>query len=98
MRRAGCMGSGARRSCTTTAKCCLRSRSSSTACSRTRRRGCCSTGCPSVRFALPDFPLNLVWVYIVIAFAVATLIGVISGLAPAAKAARMDPVEALRAE
>ena len=52
----------------------------------------------SVRFALPDFPLNLVWVYIVIAFAVATLIGVISGLAPAAKAARMDPVEALRAE
>lgn len=52
----------------------------------------------SVRFVLPDFPLNLVWHYIAIAFAVATVIGIVSGLAPAAKAARMDPVEALRAE
>jgi putative ABC transport system permease protein len=52
----------------------------------------------SVRFVLPDFPLNLVWHYSAVAFAVATMIGIVSGLAPAAKAARMDPVEALRAE
>ncbi len=51
-----------------------------------------------VRLGIPDFPLNLVWPYVVAAFLVATLIGVISGLMPASKAARMDPVEALRAE
>ncbi len=51
-----------------------------------------------IKFAVPGFPLNLVWPYVVAAFVVATLIGVISGLMPAAKAARMDPVEALRAE
>jgi len=50
------------------------------------------------RFAVPGFPMNLVWPYVIAAFVVATLIGVISGLMPAAKAARMDPVEALRAE
>jgi len=52
----------------------------------------------AVRFLLPTLPLNLVWHYVAAAFVIATVIGVLSGLAPAAKAARMDPVEALRAE
>lgn len=51
-----------------------------------------------VQLGLPRFPLELVWVYMVAAFLVATLIGVISGLMPARRAAQMDPVEALRAE
>ncbi len=51
-----------------------------------------------VRLGVPNFPLNLVWSYVIAAFLVATLIGLISGLMPALKAARMDPVEALRAE
>jgi len=51
-----------------------------------------------VRFGMPAFPLDLVWGYVVAAFLVATLIGIISGLLPARRAAQMDPVEALRAE
>ncbi|MFT4584248.1 MAG: putative ABC transport system permease protein [Gammaproteobacteria bacterium] len=48
--------------------------------------------------ALPSFPIEVVWIYVVAAFLVSTVIGLLSGLIPAAKAARMDPVEALRAE
>ena len=51
-----------------------------------------------VQLGVPGFPLELVWLYVLAAFLVATLIGVISGLMPARRAAHMDPVEALRAE
>ena len=51
-----------------------------------------------VSIAMPDFPLELVWTYVIAAFLVATLVGVIAGLLPASRAAHMDPVEALRAE
>jgi len=51
-----------------------------------------------VRFAVPGFPLDLVPAYTIAALVLAGAIGLVSGLAPAAKAARMDPVEALRAE
>jgi putative ABC transport system permease protein len=51
-----------------------------------------------VRLAAPAFPLNLVPAYAIAAFVLATAIGIAAGLAPAVKAAHMDPVEALRAE
>jgi putative ABC transport system permease protein len=48
--------------------------------------------------ALPALPLQLAWAYVVAAFIVSLLIGIISGVAPAIKAARMEPLEALRTE
>lgn len=48
--------------------------------------------------ALPALPLQLAWAYIAAAFIVSLLIGIVSGVAPAIKAARMEPLEALRTE
>ena len=47
---------------------------------------------------LPDLPLQLTWRYIVAAFVVSLLIGIAAGVAPALKAARLEPLEALRTE
>jgi len=47
---------------------------------------------------LPALPVQLAWAYIVAAFGVSLLIGVAAGVAPAMKAARLEPLEALRAE
>jgi len=47
---------------------------------------------------LPALPVRLAWNYILAAEAVAVVIGLAAGVAPARKAARFDPVEALRAE
>jgi putative ABC transport system permease protein len=47
---------------------------------------------------LPALPVQLAWAYIAAAFIVSLLIGIISGIAPAIKAARMEPLEALRTE
>lgn len=60
-----------------------------------------STGIIAVKVigtALPALPMQLAWAYIVAAFIVSLLIGIISGVAPAIKAARMEPLEALRTE
>ncbi|MDP1774900.1 MAG: ABC transporter permease [Methylobacter sp.] len=48
--------------------------------------------------ALPALPVELAWAYIVAAFIVSLLIGIAAGVAPAMKAARLEPLEALRAE
>lgn len=48
--------------------------------------------------ALPALPVELAWSYIVAAFMVSLLIGIMAGVAPAMKAARLEPLEALRAE
>lgn len=48
--------------------------------------------------ALPALPVELAWAYIVAAFMVSLLIGIAAGVAPAMKAARLEPLEALRTE
>lgn len=48
--------------------------------------------------ALPALPVELAWGYIVAAFVISLLIGIIAGVAPAMKAAGLEPLEALRAE
>jgi putative ABC transport system permease protein len=47
---------------------------------------------------LPALPVHLAWDYVLAAEALAVGIGLLAGVAPALRAARLDPVEALRAE
>ncbi len=51
-----------------------------------------------LEIALPALPVELAWVYIFAAFTVSVMIGIAAGVAPAMKAARLEPLEALRAE
>jgi putative ABC transport system permease protein len=48
--------------------------------------------------ALPALPVQLAWAYIAMAFMVSLLIGIVAGVVPAMKAARLEPLEALRTE
>ncbi|MGZ5052930.1 MAG: ABC transporter permease [Methylobacter sp.] len=48
--------------------------------------------------ALPALPVELAWTYVIAAFTVSLLIGIAAGVAPAIKAAKLEPLEALRAE
>ncbi len=47
---------------------------------------------------VPALPVQLAWDYVLAAEVVAVGIGLLAGVAPARKAARLDPVEALRTE
>ncbi|OGT87820.1 MAG: peptide ABC transporter permease [Gammaproteobacteria bacterium RIFOXYA12_FULL_61_12] len=47
---------------------------------------------------LPALPVSISWFYATMAEVIALLVGLASGVAPAMHAARLDPVEALRAE
>ena len=47
---------------------------------------------------LPALPVQLAWNYIAAAFAISLFIGVAAGVVPAIKAAKLNPLEALRAE
>ena len=48
--------------------------------------------------SFPALPLAILWPFVGLALFVSFLIGIVSGLLPALRAAGMDPVEALRAE
>lgn len=48
--------------------------------------------------ALPALPVELAWFYVMIAFLLSLLIGIASGVVPAIKAARLQPLQALRTE
>lgn len=47
---------------------------------------------------IPALPVSISWFYVILAEAIALLVGLVSGVAPALHASQMDPVEALRAE
>lgn len=47
---------------------------------------------------VPALPTELAWSYIAAAFTLSLLIGIVSGVMPAIKAARLDPLEALHSE
>lgn len=51
-----------------------------------------------LNIAVPALPVNTPWLFVVLAETIAVAIGVAAGVAPATRAARLDPVEALRAE
>jgi putative ABC transport system permease protein len=48
--------------------------------------------------SVPALPTHTPWSYVVLAEGLAALIGLLSGVLPARRAARLDPIQALRAE
>ena len=50
------------------------------------------------RLAIPDLPVHTPWNYVLLAEFSAISIGLLAGVLPARKAARLDPVDALRSE
>lgn len=51
-----------------------------------------------IGFMIPDLPVQLAWGYILAAFVVSLFIGVAAGVVPAMRAARLNPLDALRSE
>ncbi|MFT5288780.1 MAG: putative ABC transport system permease protein [Planctomycetota bacterium] len=56
------------------------------------------SGVGIARLAMPELPLGTPPEYLLAALAISLLTGIVSGVMPASRAARMDPIEALRAE
>jgi putative ABC transport system permease protein len=52
----------------------------------------------AVHFFVPSFPVHTPWLFVFLAEFTAISIGLAAGVAPAMRAARLDPVEALHAE
>ena len=55
-------------------------------------------GAALIALALPGLPTHVAWNYALLAMLVAMGIGLVAGVLPAMRAARLDPVAALRAE
>ncbi len=51
-----------------------------------------------IKLAIPALPLALSWLYIIAAFIISIMIGAVSGVLPAIKAAKLEPIQALRSE
>ena len=51
-----------------------------------------------LHFALPALPVHTPWTFVLLAESLAIFIGLIAGVLPAQRAARLDPVEALRTD
>ena len=51
-----------------------------------------------LKLALPRLPVNTPVAYVFAALVLSFVVGMLSGVLPARRAARLDPVEALRAE
>ena len=52
----------------------------------------------SLRALLPSVPFQIAWPFATAALLFSAAIGLLAGISPAARAARLDPIEALRAE